>query len=278
MKRAMNFAGIESFVFGTDNKLRIFPPNSYKFNPKDHIVIDEVQECLLDNFWFQYNNKREDKGYMLSILNSLAEYFHMINELLPTADVPEKVEQENLYLIFNGKKPGLYTSFEQLAMQKLDAEMKGGSLTWKKFTNIDEALSKTRMALGVNYYIEPTAKEYIQNFKKAHVKKNPVAPVVSKIKEEGTSKKPTYKEYLVKGVDPLDGSYIDMKIEEKFESIAPEWKKDIKEDILNEIRKEFNAKFEEIKKSYEEKYEIPFSDEDIMDISGHGQNLKEENN
>ena len=104
---------------------------------------------------------------MLSILNSLAEYFHMINELLPTADVPEKVEQENLYLIFNGKKPGLYTSFEQLAMQKLDAEMKGGSLTWKKFTNIDEALSKTRMALGVNYYIEPAAKEYIQNFKKS---------------------------------------------------------------------------------------------------------------
>jgi len=278
MKRAMNFAGIESFVFGTDNKLRIFPPNSYKFKPKDHIVIDEVQECLLDNFWFQYNNKREDKGYMLSILNSLAEYFHMINELLPTADVPEKVEQENLYLIFNGKKPGLYTSFEQLAIQKMDAEMKGGSLTWKKFTNIDEALSKTRMALGVNYYIEPAAKEYIQNFKKAHVKKNPVAPAVSKIKEEGTSKKPTYKECLVKGVDPLDGSYIDMKIEEKFESIAPEWKKDIKEDILNEIRKEFNAKFEEMKKSYEEKYEIPFSDEDIMDIAGHGQNLKEENN
>ncbi len=66
-----------------------------------------------------------------------------------------------------------------------------------------------------------------------------------------------------------------MKIEEKFESVAPEWKKDIKEEILNEIRKEFNAKFEEIKKSYEEKYEIPFLDEDIMDIAGHGQNPKE---
>ena len=50
MKRAMNFAGIESFIFGTDNKLRIFPSNSYKFKPKDHIIIDEVQECLLDNF------------------------------------------------------------------------------------------------------------------------------------------------------------------------------------------------------------------------------------
>ena len=62
-----------------------------------------------------------------------------------------------------------------------------------------------------------------------------------------------------------------MKIEEKFESIAPEWKKDIKEEILNEIRKEVNAKIEEIKKSYDEKYEIPFSDEDIMDIAGHGQ-------
>ena len=37
---------------------------------------------------------------MLSILNSLAEYFHMINDLLPTVDVPEKVEQHNLYISF----------------------------------------------------------------------------------------------------------------------------------------------------------------------------------
>jgi hypothetical protein len=41
---------VKSFSFGNDNKLKIFPPNSFKFKPKDYIVIDEVQECILDNF------------------------------------------------------------------------------------------------------------------------------------------------------------------------------------------------------------------------------------
>ena len=95
----MNFSGFESFSFGAENKLRIFPPNSYKFKSKDHIILDEVQECILDNFWYQYNNKREDKGYMLSILNSLAEYFHMINELLPTSENPEVIEP-NQYMLY----------------------------------------------------------------------------------------------------------------------------------------------------------------------------------
>jgi hypothetical protein len=50
MKRSMNHMEIESFNFGNDNKLKIFSPNSFKFKPKDHIIIDEVQECILDNF------------------------------------------------------------------------------------------------------------------------------------------------------------------------------------------------------------------------------------
>jgi len=50
MKKGLSFNGIESFSFGPENSLRIFPPNSYKFKPKDHIVLDEVQECILDNF------------------------------------------------------------------------------------------------------------------------------------------------------------------------------------------------------------------------------------
>jgi hypothetical protein len=57
--------GVESFSFGNGNKLKIFLPNSFKFKPKDHIIIDEVQEYILDNFWYQYNNKREEMGYML---------------------------------------------------------------------------------------------------------------------------------------------------------------------------------------------------------------------
>jgi hypothetical protein len=57
--------GVESLSFENGNKLKIFPPNSFKFKPKDHIIIDEVQEYILDNFWYQYNNKREEMGYML---------------------------------------------------------------------------------------------------------------------------------------------------------------------------------------------------------------------
>jgi len=57
MMKSVTFSGIEIFIFGEDNKLRVFPPNSYKFKPRDHIVLDDVQECILDNFWFQYNNK-----------------------------------------------------------------------------------------------------------------------------------------------------------------------------------------------------------------------------
>jgi hypothetical protein len=36
-------------------------------------------------------------------------------------------------------------------------------------------------------------------------------------------------ECLVKGVDPLEGEYIDLKLEIKFENIYPEWKKNINE-------------------------------------------------
>ncbi|KAK1573522.1 hypothetical protein QYE76_017367, partial [Lolium multiflorum] len=89
MKRGMNFNGMETFSFGAENKLRIFPPNSYKFKPKDHIVLDDMQECILDNLWYQYNNKRDEKGYFLSILNSLSEYFNMINGKIPS---PENIE------------------------------------------------------------------------------------------------------------------------------------------------------------------------------------------
>jgi hypothetical protein len=40
----------------------------------------------------------------------------------------------------------------------------------------------------------------------------------------------------MKGVDPLDGEYIDCKLDEKFEAISPQWKKDIKEEILKVVK------------------------------------------
>jgi hypothetical protein len=41
-------------------------------------------------------------------------------------------------------------------------------------------------------------------------------------KKEMISNKPTYKECLMNGMDPLDGEYIDWKLDEKFEEISPQ--------------------------------------------------------
>jgi hypothetical protein len=158
--------GVESFSFENDNKLKIFPPNSFKFKPNDHIIIDEVQKCILDNFWYQYNNKREERCYMLSILNSLAEYFHMTNEALPMNDDDhDSIKPKPIYVIFECNKTGVYISYEEVIGQKIGANYTGGT-SWKKYLNIDEALAQVRRILGVNYYMEPAAKEYIQNGKK----------------------------------------------------------------------------------------------------------------
>src|SRR6266540_5139900 len=122
MKRGISFNGIETFSFRPENKLRIFPPNSYKFKPKDHIVLDERQECILDNFWYQYNNKREEKGYMLSILNSLAEYFNMINRMMPSSENIEVPEQRTIYILCDGKVHGIYITFEKILAEKVGAK------------------------------------------------------------------------------------------------------------------------------------------------------------
>jgi hypothetical protein len=37
----------------------------------------------------------------------------------------------------------------------------------KKYTDIDQVLSYARSILGVNYFIEPAAKDYIQKYKRA---------------------------------------------------------------------------------------------------------------
>ena len=93
------------------------------------------------------------------------------------------------------------------------------------------------------------------------------------MKKKCTPNYASYKECLEKGVDALDGEYIDWKINENFEEISPQWKKNMKEEILEELKKDTNKKFEEMKKAYED---IQFSDEDIMDIVGHGQVPKQE--
>ena len=42
MKKGTSPSGGECFSFGTENKLRIFPPNTYKFKPRDHIILDDI--------------------------------------------------------------------------------------------------------------------------------------------------------------------------------------------------------------------------------------------
>jgi hypothetical protein len=75
-------------------------------------------------------------------------------------------------------------------------------------------------------------------------------------------------------------------MKEKLESITLQWKKDLKEEILQEIRSEIDEKFENItedyeeniKKDYEAKMNIQISnddnednDDEILDIRGHRQ-------
>jgi hypothetical protein len=117
--------------------------------------------------------------------------------------------------------------------------------------------------------MKPSAKEYIQKFQMSKNKKVSASSSILDIKKEVLNK-PTYKECLMNGVDPLDGEYIDWKLDKKIEVISPQWKKDIKEEILKEVKMEMNEKFEELKKEYNAKFDISFLDEDIMDVGGHG--------
>jgi hypothetical protein len=89
-------------------------------------------------------------------------------------------------------------------------------MSWKKYNEIDEALTKARSILGVNYYKESAAKEYIQNFKLAKIKGIQQRTSIINTAQEGLSR-PTYKQNLQKGIDPLDSEYIDSKIIDMFE-------------------------------------------------------------
>jgi hypothetical protein len=44
-------------------------------------------------------------------------------------------------------------------------------------------------------------------------------------------------------------------LEEKFETISPQWKIDIKEEILKEVNREMHENFKKLKKEYNAKFE-----------------------
>lgn len=280
MKKGLLPNGSEVYTFGIENSLKIFPPNTFNFKPKNHITLDEIQSCILDNFWYQYNNKRDDKGYMLSILNSLTEYFNKMNKKGSISENIEVQEIKPLYVLFDGTNPGIYMTYEEIIKEKLEARKKKEDITWRKYLDINEALSRAKDIIGENYYIEPKAKEYIQKSK--GINKNTPVPSNAKcikgeassskrIKEEDSPKYQTYKDCLVKGVDPLDVEYINIKIEEKLEDSKKSLKEVLKEEVLKELRLEFEEKFEDLKKEYLTKYDFNLSDDDHMDIAGHGQ-------
>ena len=97
---------------------------------------------------------------MLAILNNLAEYFHMINGKIQPKEPSGNIEKKPIYVIYRGKTPEIYISFEEVIAQQIEKEKDGG-VSWKKYLDIDQALSYARTILGVNYYLEPAAKDYI---------------------------------------------------------------------------------------------------------------------
>lgn len=100
---------MEVFTFHIENTLKIFPPNTFKFKPKGHIIHDEIQEYILDNFWFQYNNEREEKGYILSILNSLAQYFDMLNKRRTFPEKKLNFQSPSQYMFYLMERGQEYT-------------------------------------------------------------------------------------------------------------------------------------------------------------------------
>ena len=63
---------------------------------------------------------------MLAILNSLVEYFHMINGKIQPKESSSNIEKKPIYVIYRGKTPGIYISFEEVIAQQIEKEKDGG--------------------------------------------------------------------------------------------------------------------------------------------------------
>jgi len=101
--------------------------------------------------------------------------------------------------------------------------------------------------LGINYFLEPAAKEYIQKYIKANDVKTNYSGI--NIREDGPSKIPTYKDAVKK--EASNEEYVERKIKERLDSIIPQLKKDIKEEVWQEVKHEIKENFDAIKKDYE---------------------------
>ena len=118
-----------------------------------------------------------------------------------------------------------YIYLLKVIMQKAQAHP--ATLSFMKYLDISLALEKARKYLRADFYIEPLAKAYIQNYKGKRVQKLIYPQVTSPkpIKTESSSSKPSYKQLLQKNIDPIDKEYLEWKTIELLEHLAPQWKK-----------------------------------------------------
>ncbi|KAF7100267.1 hypothetical protein CFC21_101801 [Triticum aestivum] len=72
MKRNTLVGGSESYISGNNTRIRILPPNTFNFRPKDHIQVYDMEICLLD---IKDIIRRQEKGCMQSNINNPAVYF-----------------------------------------------------------------------------------------------------------------------------------------------------------------------------------------------------------
>ena len=71
MKRNTLVGGSESYISGNNTRIRILPPNTFNFRPKDHFQVYDMEICLLD---IKDIIRRQEKGYMQSNINNRAVY------------------------------------------------------------------------------------------------------------------------------------------------------------------------------------------------------------
>ena len=75
----------------------------------------------------------------------------MVNGKIQPKDPPTSKEQKPIYVIYRGKTPGIFVSFEEVIAQQIKKEKDGG-VSWKKYLDIDQSLSYARNILGINYF------------------------------------------------------------------------------------------------------------------------------
>jgi hypothetical protein len=57
--------------------------------------------------------KKDKKGYVLSILNSLAEYLNMMSGKMPSSQNIEVLELEPIYILYTRNAPEIYASLKK---------------------------------------------------------------------------------------------------------------------------------------------------------------------